>query len=83
MPKLPKQVKTDYSLRRRFFTKMGEPLEWQDFGCGQWQGIELAQEQINTLAIRNRRVEIEFIHEGKLCGYDGKETGKTIIYLTR
>lgn len=83
MPKLPKQVKTDYSLRRRFFTKMGEPLEWQDFGCGQWQGIELAQKQINTLAIRNRKVEIEFIYNGKLCGYDGKETGKTIMYLTR
>jgi hypothetical protein len=82
MTKLSK-FKTDYSLRRRFFTKMGEPLEWQDSGFGQWQGIELAQEQINTLAIRNRRVEIEFIHEGKLCGYNGKETGKTIIYLIR
>ena len=83
MPKLPKQQKTNYSLRRRFFHETGTPLDWQDSGNGIFKDIETVQSQIKMLANRGRKVEIEFMKAGELCGYDGNETGKTIIYETR
>jgi hypothetical protein len=45
--------------------------------------IEIIQSQIRMLASVSRKVEIEFIWNGKLCGYDGQETGTTIIYKKR
>lgn len=79
---LPKS-KPNYSLRRRFFDQIGRPMEWKDYGKGYFTDLQTVQNQIKALASVNRRVEIEFIHEGKLCGFDGKETGKTIVYETR
>ena len=76
---LPKS-KPDYSLRRRFFSEIGTPQEWKDYGKGMFTDLETVQKQIKMLASTSRKVEIEFIHNNKLCGYDGKETGKTIIY---
>ena len=83
MPRLPKQAKTNYSLRRRFFTEIGEPKEWIDFGKGEFKDIETVQDQIKTLASGKKKVEIEFMLNGQLCNYKGEETGKTIIYEKR
>lgn len=77
------KTKTNYSLRRRFFNQLGEPLDWQDYGHGEWKGLDTVQDQIKGLANRGRKVEIEFVHNGKLCGFDGSETGKTMIFEKR
>lgn len=83
MAKRQKQPKPDYSLKRRFFNQIGEPLDWKDYGLGIWTDLETIQRQIKVLASANRRVEIEFMKQGVLCGFDGKETGKSIIYEKR
>lgn len=83
MPRLPTPPKLDYSLRRRFFDYFGRPLDWQDYGKGQFTDIETVQRQIKTLAAGSKKVEIEFIHKGKLCGFDGLESGKTMIFDKR
>lgn len=79
---MPRQSKPklNYSLRRRFFNQIGEPLAWQDYGQGQFTDLETVQKQIRLLTQCSRKVEIEFIHNGTLRGYNGEETGKTIIY---
>lgn len=82
MPKLPTPPKTNYSLRRRFFDYFGRPMKWQDTGKGVFD-LETVQRQIRTLAAGNKKVEIEFIYNGKLCGFDGNETGATIILEKR
>lgn len=82
MPKLPTQSKTNYSIRRRFFTETGQPLEWQDSGQGLFD-LATVQKQIKLLAGTSRKVEIELVKGGKLIGYNGEETGKTIIYEKR
>lgn len=82
MSKLPTS-KPDYSLRRRFFTQIGEPLAWVDYGLGKFTDLETVQRQIKTLANVSRRVEIEFIRDGKLLGFDGKEIGKSMIFEKR
>lgn len=79
----PKQKPNEYSLRRRFFHETGYPLDWQDSGKAAFKDLETVQAQIKLLANRGRKVEIEYLHGGKLCGYNGEETGKTIIYETR
>lgn len=79
MPRIPTQSKPNYSIRRRFFTETGQPLEWQDSGQGLFD-LETVQSQIKMLCQCSRKVEIELLMGGKLLGYDGKETGKTIIY---
>jgi hypothetical protein len=78
-----KQKKTDYSLKRRFFSETGNPHEWIDFGKGEFTDLETVQSQIKTLASQSRKVEIEFIREGKLRDYQGNETGKTMIFDKR
>jgi hypothetical protein len=83
MARLPSKSKPDYSLRRRFFTQIGKPLQWTDHGHGMFTDLETVQRQIQTLASVSRKVEIEFIWMGKKCRYDGKETGETIIYNKR
>jgi hypothetical protein len=83
MPRQPIKSKWDYSLRRRLFTEIGEPMAWTDHGHGMFMSIEIIQSQIRMLASVSRKVEIEFIWNGKLCGYDGQETGTTIIYKKR
>ena len=75
--------KLTYSLRRRFFSQIGSPMDWMDYGQGEFINLETVQNQIKMLASAGRRVEIEFIRDGKLCGYDGNETCKTIIYEKR
>ena len=82
MPRLPPKPKPNYSLRRRFFTETGQPMEWQDKGEGAFD-LGTVQRQIKLLAGTTRKVEIEFIHDGTLRGFDGKEIGKTIIYEKR
>lgn len=81
---MPKQSKPklNYSLRRRFFNEIGQPMEWQDKGEGTFE-LEIVQRQIKLLAGTSRKVEIEFIHDGTLRGFDGSITGKTIIYEKR
>jgi hypothetical protein len=81
MPRLPTS-KTNYSIRRRYFTETGQPKEWIDYGFGLFD-LPTVQRQIKTLASVSRKVEIELIHEGKLLGFDGKETGKTMIFEKR
>lgn len=83
MSKHQPKSKPDYSLRRRFFSEIGTPLEWKDYGKGMYVDLITVQNQIKILAKKSRKVEIEFIHDGKLCGYDGKEIGKTIIYMKK
>lgn len=82
MPTLPPKPKLNYSLRRRFFNEINQPLEWQDSGKGTFD-LETVQKQIKMLAGTSRRVEIELVKDGKLLGYNGEETGKTIIYEKR
>lgn len=82
MPRIPTQSKPNYSIRRRFFTETGQPLEWQDSGQGLFD-LETVQKQIKLLAGTSRKVEIELVKDGKLIGYNGEETGKTIIYEKR
>ena len=83
MSRLPPKSKPDYSLRRRFFTETGQPLDWQDKGEGTFTDLNTVQRQIKMLAGTTRKVEIEFIRDGTLRGYNGEETGKTIIYEKR
>lgn len=83
MPKLPPKPTLNYSLRRRFFTEIGEALDWTDYGRGTFTDIETVHLQIKKLASIPRKVEIEFILNGKKCGFDGKETGENIIYDKR
>lgn len=83
MPRLPPKPKLNYSLRRRFFDQIGRPLEWQDYGQGEFTDLETVQRQIKMLSGTSRRVEIELVKDGKLLGYNGEETGKTIIYEKR
>lgn len=82
MPKQPPKPKLNYSIRRRFFTEINQPLEWQDSGQGTFD-LETVQNQIKMLAGTSRKVEIELVKDGKLLGYNGEETGKTIIYEKR
>lgn len=82
MTKLPTQSKPNYSIRRRFFTETGQPLEWQDSGQGVFD-LPTVQNQIKMLCQSSRKVEIELVKGGKLIGYNGEETGKTIIYEKR
>ena len=83
MPRLPPKSKPDYSLRRRFFTETGQPLDWANYGQGMFTDLNTVQKQIKMLAGTSRRVEIEFIRDGTLRGFDGSITGKTIIYEKR
>lgn len=81
MPRKPTQ-KTNYSIRRRFFSEIGTPLEWQDTGYGIFD-LETVQRQIKTLASVSRKVEIELIKDGKLIGYSGSEIGQSMIFEKR
>lgn len=83
MPRLPPKSKTNYSLRRRFFNQIGEPLPWQDYGHGFFTDIETVQRQIKNLANVGRKVEIEFVKDGVMRDYQGNEIGRTIIYEKR
>lgn len=83
MPRLPPKPKLNYSLRRRFFDQIGRPLDWQDYGHGEFTNIETVQRQIKMLASNSRKVEIEFIHEGIMKDYQGNETGQTMIFEKR
>lgn len=83
MPKQLPKSKPNYSLRRRFFNQIGEPLPWQDYGQGYFIDLDTVQRQIKILASVGRKVEIEFIHNGTLRGFNGEETGETIIYEKR
>lgn len=82
MPTPPPKPKLNYSLRRRFFTETGQPMDWQDSGQGTFD-LATVQKQIKNLAGTTRRVEIELIHDGTLRGFDGSITGRTIIYEKR
>lgn len=79
---LPKS-KPNYSLRRRFFNQIGEPLAWQDYGQGYFTDLETVQRQIKILASVGRKVEIEFVKDGILRDYQGNEIGRSIIYDKR
>ena len=57
-------------------------MEWQDTGKGVFD-LDTVQRQIRTLAAGNKKVEIEFVYNGKLCGFDGKESGETMIFEKR
>jgi hypothetical protein len=83
MAKQSTPPKCDYSLRRRFFDFFGKPLKWQDYGHGKFTDLETVQKQIKVLASGSKKVEVEFIHEGKLKDYNGNETGKTMIFEKR
>ena len=71
---------SDYTLRRRYFNQIGQPLDWVDKGHGLFQEIETVQNQIMMLSKCCRKVEIEFILKGKKCGFDGKEIKGNLIY---
>lgn len=82
MAKQPPKPKLNYSLRRRFFTETGQPTDWANYGQGTFD-LATVQKQIKNLAGTTRKVEIEFIHDGTLRGFDGSITGRTIIYEKR
>lgn len=79
MAQLPRS-KTDYSLEIRYRLRDGQWSDWLNKGSGTFQSIEVVQSQIRVLAsgYQNREKEIKFVHMGKLCGFDGIETGTAI-----
>lgn len=79
MGQLPKS-KPDYSLEIRYRLKNGQWSDWVHKGFGMFQEISIVQKQIRLLAsqYQNREKEIKFKHNGKLCGFDGVETGQVI-----
>lgn len=85
--KIKKQTRitNPYTLKMRFFDQKGTPREWISQGTGQFMDLETVQKQIRLLKANypNKTVEIEFKMNGKLLGFDGEETGKTIMYLRR
>ena len=79
MAQLPRS-KTDYSLSIRYRLKDGSWSDWLNKGSGTFQDISIVQKQIRLLAsqYQNREKEIRFEYKGKLCGFDGSETGEVI-----
>ena len=79
MAQLPRS-KTDYSLSIRYRLKDGIWSDWLNKGSGTFQDISIVQKQIRLLAsqYQNREKEIRFEDKGKLCGFDGSETGEVI-----
>jgi len=79
MAQLPRS-KTDYSLEIRYRLKDGSWSDWLNKGSGTFQDISIVQKQIRLLAsqYQNREKEIRFEYKGKLCGFDGSETGEVI-----
>lgn len=79
------KISNPYTLRMRFFDQKGQPREWVNYGKGQFIDLETVQRQIRLLKANypNKAVEIEFAMSGKLLGFNGEETGKTIMYLRR
>jgi len=72
--------KTDYSLSIRYRLKDGQWSEWLNKGSGLFQDILIVQKQIRLIAsqYQNREKEIRFEYNGKICGFDGSETGEVI-----
>ena len=85
--KLKKQTKivNPYSLRRRFYSKDGKPLEWQELGKGQFIDIETVQRQISMLTANypNSLIEVEFIYQGVRRDFAGNESKDNIIIKRR
>lgn len=79
MAKIPVS-KPDYNLSIRYRLRNGQWSEWKDKGFGKFQGIEVVQRQIRLLAsnYQGRDKEVKFEWNGKLCDFEGKETGKVI-----
>ena len=77
--------KNPYTLRRRFFTQQGASKDWQDFGKGDFTDIKTVQRQIMMLKSNyiNQAVEVEFKMNGKLLGFNGEETGETMVFKRR
>ena len=84
MKKQPK-ISNPYTLRMRTFTQVGQPNGWMQLGTGQYTDIETVQRQIRTMKANypSRTIEVEFIYEGELRGYDGEITGKNILLKRR
>ncbi|MEY3419853.1 MAG: hypothetical protein RIR48_133 [Bacteroidota bacterium] len=76
---LPKD-KPDYSLAIRYMRRDGKWSEWINKGYGKFLTIEVVQLQMRMLASAypNHEKQIEFKWNGKLCDFNGKETGKLI-----
>ena len=85
MKKTQTKIQDPYTLRMRTFTQVGDPNEWLQKGTGQYTDIETVQRQIRTMKANypNRTIEVEFIYEGQLRGYDGEVTGKNILLKRR
>ena len=79
------RITNPYTLRMRFFDQQGKPREWVKYGTGQFIDLETVQRQIKLMKANypNKQVEVEFKMGGKLFGFDGKETGTTIMYQRR
>jgi hypothetical protein len=79
MAKLP-ATKPDYNLSIRYRLRNGEWSEWKDRGYGKFESIEIVQRQIRLLAsaYQGRDKEVRFERNGKLCDFNGVESGKVI-----
>lgn len=83
--KQQQKIKNPYTLRTRFFDQKGQPREWSMAGTGQFIDIQTVQRQIRLLKANypNKTVEVEFKMNGKLLGFNGEETGTTMIFKRR
>ena len=79
MSKLP-ATKTDYNLSIRYRLRDGQWSDWKDKGFGKFESIEIVQRQIRVLAsaYHGREKEVRFERDGKLCDFNGVESGKVI-----
>jgi len=73
-------TKTDYSLAIRYRKSDGQWSEWEEYGKGQFQSIEMVQLQMRMISANPmyREKQIRFERNGKLCNFRGEETGKLI-----
>jgi hypothetical protein len=85
MKKTQTKIQNPYTLRMRTFNQVGEPNAWNQKGTGQYTDIETVQKQIRMMKANypNRTIEVEFVYQGELRGYNGEVTGKNILLKRR
>jgi len=75
------KIKNPYSLRIRVKKEDGKYGKWSGYGKGEFFDIKIVQRQMIMLSSSNKKghSEIEFIKNGVLLDYNGKETQNYIV----